>query len=107
MAHHKSTIKSIRQSKKRYTRNKFYRTRLKNSIKAAKDAINSENVESAYAGDLLKKAVSVVNRISSKGIIPKGRAGRITSRLNLMFNKLKSKSETGAEKGGDGAKHNS
>ncbi len=34
MAHHKSTIKRIRQTKKRTERNRPYRTRLKNISKA-------------------------------------------------------------------------
>jgi len=91
LAHHKSTIKRIRQNKKRYERNRFYRTRLKNSIKAVREALKNENIEYSAAEELLRKAVSTINHIGSKGVIPKKRASRITSRLTLLVNRSASK----------------
>ncbi len=87
MAHHKSTKKSIRQSKKRYGENKVYRTQLKNAIKDIKGLATDSDISIEEAQKKLNSAVSVTNHAKSKGIIPVGRAKRITSRLTIIINK--------------------
>jgi len=47
MANHKSSIKRIRQTIVRTERNRFYRTRLKNIVKAVSSAVEAGNKEEA------------------------------------------------------------
>ncbi len=56
MAHHKSTIKRIRQTKKRTERNRYYRTRLKNISKAVRKAVEDNDRDEAL------KAFKVANK---------------------------------------------
>ncbi len=86
MANHKSALKRVKQNKKRYARNKSYRTRLKNAVKKARLAINN----STNANELqeeLKKAQKIIHKIKSKGIIHKNKAARLVSRLTKEANK--------------------
>ncbi len=79
MANHKSAEKRVRQNKKRYARNKFYRTRLKNILKEARKAESLNDKESI---DLkLKEADRAIQKIKSKGLIHKNKAARLVSRL--------------------------
>ncbi len=93
MAHHKSTKKSIRQSEKRYGENKVYRTQLKNAIKNIKEIAGDANISMESAQKKLRNTISITNHIKSKGIIPAGRAKRITSRLAIIINKKFKKTE--------------
>lgn len=86
MANHKSAEKRARQTKKRTERNRYYRTRMKNIIKAVREA--------AAGGDLTKatEAFKTANRelhsFVSKGILKKNTASRKVSRLNALVKKL-------------------
>jgi len=93
LAHHKSTKKSIRQSEKRYGKNKVYRTQLKNVIKNIKGLAGDANISMESAQKKLRSAISITNHIKSKCIIPVGRAKRITSRLAIIINKKFKKTE--------------
>lgn len=75
MANHKQALKRHRQSLKARSRNRHFRTILKNVIKKA-TAVEGEGSAEAFRG-----AESVVMHIASKGIIPKKRASRKVSRL--------------------------
>ncbi|MGB9744055.1 MAG: 30S ribosomal protein S20 [Desulfurella sp.] len=86
MANHKSALKRVKQNKKRYARNKSYRTRLKNAVKRARLAIiNSQNVQDLQ--EELKKAQKIIHKIKSKGVIHKNKAARLVSRLAKAANK--------------------
>ncbi len=85
MANHKSALKRVRQNKKRYLRNKSYRTRLKNVVKETRIAISNANAEELSAQ--LKNAQKVIYKIKSKGIIHKNKAARLVSRLTKAANK--------------------
>ncbi len=80
MANHKSAIKRARQNKKRYARNKSYRTRLKNILKKARLAIEQEQDKEALE-QKLREAERLIQKIKSKGIIHKNKAARLVSRL--------------------------
>ncbi len=75
MANHKQALKRHRQSLKARSRNRHFRTILKNVVKKAASA------EGAAAEQAFRTAESVVMHIASKGIIPKKRASRKISRL--------------------------
>lgn len=86
MANHKSAEKRIRQTLKRTQRNRFYKTRIKNIIKAVRKAISSNDV--AKANDALKIANKDLHKFVSKGILTKNTAARKVSRLNQSVKKL-------------------
>jgi len=76
-----SELKRVKQSRKANARNKHYKSMLKNAIKAVEEA-SSENKQDQY-----KKAVSVIDKVSSKGVIHKNKASRKKSRLSRVINK--------------------
>ena len=86
MAHHKSTIKRIRQTKVRTERNRFYRTRITNITRAVKEAVESGDKDKAQTA--LQKADKEFQKFVSKKIIKKNTASRKVSRLAKMVNAL-------------------
>ncbi|BBD07623.1 30S ribosomal protein S20 [Desulfovibrio ferrophilus] len=86
MANHKSAVKRHRQSLKRNERNRAVRTRIKNVVKAVRQAVEENNVEQAQAA--LLTATSVLDKAATKKVIHSRQAARRISRLNLAVNKL-------------------
>ena len=86
MANHKSSLKRIRQTEKRTERNRFYRTRLKNIVKAVRAAIDEGNKEEAAAA--MTVANQQIHKFVSKGILKKETAARKVSRLQKAVNSL-------------------
>lgn len=86
MANHKSALKRIRQTAKRTERNRFYRTRLKNIVKAVRTAIDAGNKEEATAAFTV--ANQQIHKFVSKGILKKETAARKVSRLHKAVNAL-------------------
>jgi small subunit ribosomal protein S20 len=86
MANHKSSVKRIRQTIVRTERNRFYRTRLKNIVKAVRSAIEAGNKEEAQAA--FQIANKQIHKFVSKGILKKETAARKVSRLHKAVNAL-------------------
>ena len=86
MAHHKSTIKRIRQTAVRTERNRYYRTRIKNITKAVIIAIEAN--DKVAATEAFKVANKQIHKLVSKGFIKKATAARKVSRLNKLINKI-------------------
>jgi len=86
MAHHKSTIKRIRQTAVRTERNRYYRTRMKNITKAVRVAVEAKDKEAAI--EAFKIANRQIHKLVSKGFIKKRTAARKVSRLNKLVNKI-------------------
>jgi len=86
MAHHQSTIKRIRQTEKRTERNRYYRTRFKNIVKAV--VVATEANDKVAAQEAFKVANKQIHKMVSKGFMKKTTAARKVSRLNLMVNKI-------------------
>ena len=86
MANHKSALKRVRQTKKRTERNRFYRTRMKNLIKAVREAVAAGDREKAVAA--LKEANKRIHEYVSKGIIKKNNASRKVSKLHKLVNSM-------------------
>ncbi len=86
MAHHKSAKKRILQTAKRTERNRYYRTRIKNIVKAVHEAIEASDKDAA------QKAFAVANKyihsLVNKGFIKKQTAARKVSRLHKKVNTL-------------------
>ncbi len=76
-----STLKRVRQSKKRNMKNKHYKSMLKTSVK---NYLSEENKE--HSEPLLKEAISTIDRIVQKGVIHKNRGSQQKSKLMLHFN---------------------
>jgi len=79
----KSVLKRVRQAEKRRLKNKHYKSLIKTMIKKVKSAQTKEEAEELY-----KKAVSVIDKVASKGIIHKNNAARKKSRLAKYLAKL-------------------
>ncbi|MGQ9549543.1 MAG: 30S ribosomal protein S20 [Roseiflexus sp.] len=88
MANTKSAEKRIRANARRALRNKMYRSRVKTAIKKAERAI--------FAGtpnaELVREAMSLLDRAAVKGIIHKNNAARRKSRLAKKFAKATTES---------------
>lgn len=83
MANHKSALKRIKQTKVRNERNNYYRTRVKNIIKAVVTAKNQEEAQAAF-----KVANQYLHKMVSKGILKKETASRKVSRLSAFVKKI-------------------
>lgn len=86
MANHKSALKRIRQSSKQTKRNGYWRKTLRTAVRSVESAIGEGNAEQAQSQ--LPKAISTINRVASKGVIPKKQASRRVSRLTAAVNKM-------------------
>ena len=86
MANHKSAEKRIRQTIKRTERNRYYRTRIKNIIKAVRESVANKDVTKAQ--EALKVANKELHKFVSKGILKKNTAARRVSRLNAAVKKI-------------------
>jgi small subunit ribosomal protein S20 len=87
MANHKSALKRIKQNEKRRVRNKSVRSNLATRVKQFDEAVASGNVEAAEAAFRLAEAT--LHRAVSKGVVPRARASRKTSRLAQRLNALR------------------
>ena len=86
MANHKSAKKRAKQTIVKTERNRYYRTRLKNIVKAVKEAI--EAGDQAKAQEAFKVANKQLHHFVSKGFIKKQTVSRKVSRLHKLVNSL-------------------
>jgi len=82
----KTSIKDLRQSKRKAVNNDRLRTRVKKALKNIKTAIELEDKEKAEK--YLKQANKVLDKAAKKNVIKKGKASRKKSRLAVQINKL-------------------
>ncbi len=87
MANHKSAEKRVRQTKVRTERNRFYRTRMKNIVKAVREAVEAKDM--AKAEEALKVANKALHSYVSRGFLKKNTAARKISRLAKLVNSQK------------------
>jgi len=86
LANHKSALKRHRQSLKRRARNRISKTRIKNTIKAVREAVEAKDVTKAQ--EALKDATSLLGKAARKKILHPRQAERRVSRLQVAVNKL-------------------
>ena len=86
MANHKSAIKRARQSDERRVRNRSRKTRMKNVIRDLEEVMAGKSPEKA--AEQLKKAISVIAKTASKGVVHRNTAARRISRLTRGVNAL-------------------
>ena len=80
MASHESALKAHRQSLKNRERNRQYRSRLRNALRDIRSAVDGNNLTAAKSA--LKQTISLIDKMTSKGVIHRNAAGRYKSRLN-------------------------
>lgn len=83
MANHKSAIKRIRSNASKRLRNRYQARTTRNAIKK----LRSTSTKSE-ASDLLKKVVSMLDRLAKKNVIHKNKAANNKSKLTKFVNSL-------------------
>lgn len=83
MAHHKSALKRIRQSRKARIYNRQNKKLMKFAIR---DVRSSKTYEEAVAN--LKKAMSILDKVAARGVIHKNNAANAKSSLSKFVKKL-------------------
>ena len=79
MASHESALKAHRQSLKNRENNRQYRSRLRNALRSIRSAIDGNDL--AGAKNALKQTISLIDKMTSKGVIHRNAASRYKSRL--------------------------
>ena len=88
MANHKSAIKRNKQNIKRREHNRHYKTMMRSATKKFREAVESGDVEGAK--NLFPSTVSLIQKVSQKGIIHKNQATRRVQRLHKVLKGLAS-----------------
>ena len=88
MANHKSALKRARQNEVKRTRNRSYKTRVKKAIRLVRSAVEDSTIEQAQVS--FTKAVSIIQKTASNGVIHRNQAARKISRLARRINQLAS-----------------
>ncbi len=86
MANHKSALKRIKQSAKKYERNKVVRTSVKKVVKEVKAAVAEGAVEESVKS--FRTAKSVITKAANKKVIHKNTASRKIARLSKMVKSI-------------------
>ena len=82
----KSAMKRVKTSKMRRARNLAAKYEIKKAFKGAEKAIAAKSAETK---ELVRKAVSVMDKAVQRGILHKNKAARQKSRLLLKLKKAK------------------
>jgi small subunit ribosomal protein S20 len=85
VASHASALKAHRQSVVRREKNRQFRSKLRTALKSIRSAVDGNDVEKAKAQ--LAETSSLIDKMSSKGIIHDNAAARYKSRIQLSLNK--------------------
>ncbi|HTK28350.1 MAG TPA: 30S ribosomal protein S20 [Vicinamibacterales bacterium] len=83
MASHASALKAHRQSLKNREHNRQFRSRLRTALKTVRTAIDGNDLPAAKTA--LRATISLIDRMTSKGIIHRNAAGRYKSRLSARL----------------------
>ena len=84
MAHHKSAIKRIRQTRTRKLYNRANKKALRIAVRKVREATSYDD-----GMVLLKKAYSVLDKVAGRGVIHKNNAANKKSSLSIFVKKLK------------------
>lgn len=86
MANSKSALKRIRVAERKRLRNQPYRTAAKTTVRKAREAVAAG--DQPASAEAIKAAISMLDRVASKGVIHKNNAARRKSRLMARYNEL-------------------
>ena len=92
-----TSIKDLRQNKRRAEFNKRIRNRMKRAIKNFEDLLKENNQEKAQTA--LIQAYKILDKAAQKNVIKKNTASRKKSRLASKLNKLAQDNVKSAKKG--------
>ena len=79
-------LKNVRQNRKHRARNLVEKKKLKDIVKATRSALAAKATDLV---ELIKKAVSVIDKAAEHKIIHANKAARLKSRIALAYNKIK------------------
>jgi small subunit ribosomal protein S20 len=82
----KTSIKDLRQNKKRKTVNDRLRNRIKRAVKKQNTLVDEGKVQEATKN--IKNVYKVLDKAARKNVIKEGRADRTKSRLTKKLNEL-------------------
>jgi small subunit ribosomal protein S20 len=94
LANHKSAFKRARQNEVKRTRNRSYKTRVKKAIREVRSAVEGSTIEQTQLS--FTKAVSIIQKTASNGVIHRNQAARKISRLARRINQLASPVQSAA-----------
>ncbi|MBQ9073052.1 MAG: 30S ribosomal protein S20 [Muribaculaceae bacterium] len=83
MANHKSSVKRIRQTESRRLHNRYYAKTARNAVRRIRKMTDKAEAQAAY-----QKVGAMLDRLASKKLISKNKAGNLKSKLALYINKL-------------------
>jgi small subunit ribosomal protein S20 len=83
MANHKSSVKRIRQDKKRTLHNKYYAKTMRNAVRKLRAMTNKEEAVALYP-----KVQKMLDKLAKVHIIHKNKAANLKSSLCKYINKL-------------------
>jgi small subunit ribosomal protein S20 len=83
MAHHKSSLKRIRQDEKRKIQSRFYKKTTRTAIKRLRGL-----EDAADAQQFLPKVISMIDRLAKRGTWHKNKAANLKSSLTKLANAL-------------------
>jgi small subunit ribosomal protein S20 len=86
MANTRSALKRMRQSEKRRVRNAAVRTSVRTAVKTTRTSLAAASVDEARAS--LARAVQLLDRAVTKGVVHRNAAARKKSRLTRQLNAL-------------------
>lgn len=83
MAHHKSALKRIRQTRARRLHNRYYAKTARNAVQKLRTITDKKE-----ASELLPKVASMLDKLAKKNLIHKNKAGNLKSSLAKHINSL-------------------
>ena len=83
MANHKSSLKRIRQDKKKQLHNKYYAKTMRNAVRKLR-----ATTDKAAAEEMYPSVQKILDKLAKTNIIHKNKASNLKSKLALHINKL-------------------
>ena len=83
MANHKSSLKRIRQTKKRRLHNRYYAKSMRNEVRKFRTLTDKSEAENK-----LPKMYSIIDKVAKRGIIHNNKAGNLKAKLSRFTAKL-------------------
>ena len=79
-----TVLKRVRQSRKANSRNRHYKSMMKTAIKNILETTDKKDSD-----EKLRNAISIIDKVKSKGVIHKNTASRQKSRITQYINSIK------------------
>ncbi|MDR0713208.1 MAG: 30S ribosomal protein S20 [Bacteroidales bacterium] len=83
MAHHKSSLKRIRQTESRQAENKYYAKTARNAVRKLRTT-----TEKAAAAEQYPKVAAMLDKLAKKKVIHKNKASNLKSKLAVYVHSL-------------------